>query len=381
MSYRDVMETILPAQGATHAHITGHYGEIRRKGPHGGSDFNYVGGQSGVNLKHPTVHSPVEGEVVLVGGRFGTVSIRDSDGNLHQLLHTQTQTVKVGQHVAAGDAIATMGGRGPGGAADYAQHVHYQMKSRNGHGINPEQYWDSRAVNAVGVHAATPASSAIHDVTRAAHRGAVTHGPRATEVETAQSSLNRLHVTDGKGHTLAVDGDLGPRTGEAIRSFQRMHGLSVNGGLDGPTRKAIDTAERALLSHPDHPHHPLFEQSLAGVRQMECERGIASGRHSEHVAGAVTVQAVREGLQRVDRVELNDSGSLVRGVQVGMRDETALNRSTQPLETAQAARQTVAESSRQVHDVEQRRQAQVEQQNIHLNRPHAANMQGLAPAM
>lgn len=61
MSYEDAMNTILPSQGSRSAHITGHYGESRgNHGPHDGSDFNYQGGQAGINLTHPTIHSPVD---------------------------------------------------------------------------------------------------------------------------------------------------------------------------------------------------------------------------------------------------------------------------------------------------------------------------------
>lgn len=83
MSYQDIMNVILPPQQGRSSHITGHYGEHRASGPHGGSDFNYVGGQAGVNLEHPSIHSPVAGTVEFVGGRYGTISIRDAEGNRH----------------------------------------------------------------------------------------------------------------------------------------------------------------------------------------------------------------------------------------------------------------------------------------------------------
>ncbi len=108
MSYQDVMNTILPPQQGRSPHITGHYGEHRGNGPHGGSDFNYVGGQAGVNLTHPTLHSPVTGTVEFVGGRYGTVTIVDGEGNRHQLLHTQSQSVVVGQRVEPGTPIGTI---------------------------------------------------------------------------------------------------------------------------------------------------------------------------------------------------------------------------------------------------------------------------------
>lgn len=248
MSYKDVIDIILPPQGGNTAHITGHYGEQRDKGPHGGSDFNYVGGQSGINLQHPTVHSPVDGTVVFVGGQYGTIKIRDEFGNTHELLHTDEQLVERDQVVNAGTAIGTMGGRGPGGATAYAQHVHYQLKDANGRLRNPEEYWD----------------------------------------------------------------------------------------------------QNLLLSHGDHPHSHLYRQTLNGVHAVEATHNISPGPHSESLAAALTVEAIRAHLTRVDRVELNDLGTLARAVQVSpIRDEAFLNTTTLPVGTEAASRQSLAWTSEQ----------------------------------
>ena len=61
--------------------------------PHRGVDFNYnVPGQSGINLTHPALHSPVDGIVTNAGqGRYGRIAIRDKDGNIHEILHTDKQ--------------------------------------------------------------------------------------------------------------------------------------------------------------------------------------------------------------------------------------------------------------------------------------------------
>lgn len=145
MPFRDTMDRILPptANGTT-AHVTGNYGEPRGvKGPHGGTDMNYVGGQTGVNLQYPNVHSPIDGVVIFVGGQYGTVSIRDANGIIHQILHTNSQSVTVGQRISAGDVIGTMGGTGPTGPTNYDRHVHYQMRDAQGRPINPQAWWDN----------------------------------------------------------------------------------------------------------------------------------------------------------------------------------------------------------------------------------------------
>lgn len=196
MTYRDVINIILPPQNNGSAHITGHYGEQRSSGPHGGSDFNYEGGQSGVNLEHPTLHSPVDGDVTFVGGQYGTIKIRDADGNSHEILHTQTQTVTVGQQLSQGDAIGTMGGRGPNGDAQYAQHAHYQMKDRDGQPINPEAYWDAQPTRSSSSTSATPVESWCYPFQTSAHT-------EATHPQTFYSAFSQM---DDGFYPLGVNG-------------------------------------------------------------------------------------------------------------------------------------------------------------------------------
>jgi putative chitinase len=104
MPFNDAMNTMLPTQNGTAPHVTGNYGENRgSNGPHGGTDFNYVGGQSGINLTNPTINSPISGTVTFVGGQYGTIKIRDANGNSHEILHTNSQNVAVGTVVSAGE--------------------------------------------------------------------------------------------------------------------------------------------------------------------------------------------------------------------------------------------------------------------------------------
>ncbi|WP_456953903.1 XVIPCD domain-containing protein [Lysobacter sp. HA35] len=106
------------------------------------------------------------------------------------------------------------------------------------------------------------------------------------------------------------------------------------------------------MSDPAHPQHRLYEQVLDKVRAAETARGTPVGAHSERIAASLVVECEREGIARVDRVEINDTGKLVRAVQVSpMRDETGLNRSTDAIDLAQASRQPLAESAQQAHQV------------------------------
>lgn len=121
----------------------------------------------------------------------------------------------------------------------------------------------------------------------------------------------------------------------------------------------------ALLSSSDHPHHALYTQTLHHLRAAEAARGIAPGPHSEQLAAALTVSALEAGLTRIDRVELNDRGTLARAVQVHpLRDEPGLNRMTGPVDTAVASRQPVAHASAQLREATEQTRQPLSQQAI-----------------
>src|SRR6266568_3510473 len=143
MSLQSLMDTMLPPMDDISAHQTSGFCRLRSGIPHGGLDFNYfVGpnGQTGLNLTHPTVFSPVDGQVVFVGGRDGTVTIVDGNGLFHQIMHLDRQDVSLGDRIVAGDPIGTMGNTNTG-----AQHVHYQLKDSHGHLVDPEGFWANQS--------------------------------------------------------------------------------------------------------------------------------------------------------------------------------------------------------------------------------------------
>jgi putative chitinase len=112
MSLQEILNRILPpvrnSDGSvTYPHITtgNGFGGTR---DHNGIDINYTGGRGlPLNQSHPDVHSPVSGEVIAVGGKENTVTIRDADGNLHMLLHLNKTAVNVGDSITSGDTIGT----------------------------------------------------------------------------------------------------------------------------------------------------------------------------------------------------------------------------------------------------------------------------------
>src|SRR5271170_6135178 len=111
MSWREIMQRVLPPIGGQRPHVTSPYGDTHRppggSNPHGGVDFDYIGGRyARLNLSHPVVRSPVTGIVTNAGeGDYGRIAIRDANGYSHEILHTDTRHVSVGDPVVAGQLI------------------------------------------------------------------------------------------------------------------------------------------------------------------------------------------------------------------------------------------------------------------------------------
>ncbi len=156
MAWEEIMRRVLPPVGGVSPHVTdaGAFGAGVEQGrhppssiPHGGVDFDYVGGRTiRLNRSNPVLHSPVAGVVVNAGeGNVGRIAIRDANGFTHEILHTHTQRVKKGDLVGVGTPIGTMGNRGVKRAnvEDGDYHAHYQLKDRSGNVIDPTEFWNN----------------------------------------------------------------------------------------------------------------------------------------------------------------------------------------------------------------------------------------------
>ena len=139
--------------------------------------------------------------IAFSGGAYGTVKIIDAQGNSHELLHLHSRSVKEGDSVRAGQPIGTMGGRGPEGPNQYAQHVHYQLRNPAGTLIDPVSFWNGRQVSVGGDTAP------------------------ALDTRGVQEKLAALGYTGLQGRPLQVDGIAGANTTHAVRAFQKDHGL------------------------------------------------------------------------------------------------------------------------------------------------------------
>jgi peptidoglycan hydrolase-like protein with peptidoglycan-binding domain/cell wall-associated NlpC family hydrolase len=223
--------------------------------------------------------------------------------------------------------------------------------------------------NAGKTEAATPGKPEISAPNGPAARsgalsdGMLKFGEKGPEVERAQVLLNRLGYVGADGKPLVVDKEIGPNTLSAVQKFQNDHGIKDSGIIGPKTLAAMAAEDKKLMTHPDNPDNLKYKEVLAKVHVAEAGRGIASGPHSEKLAAALTVEVIREGITKVDRVELNATGTSARVVQVNpMNDLPPMNRSTDSINVAQAMKQPVRESSEQAVQVANNVQVQLQDQ-------------------
>jgi peptidoglycan hydrolase-like protein with peptidoglycan-binding domain len=194
--------------------------------------------------------------------------------------------------------------------------------------------------------------------------GMLKYGEKGPEIVRLQTTLNRLGITGADGKPLKPDGEIGDNTLAAIKRFQHEHGIKDSGIVGPKTLAALANEDKQLLTNPENPNNKLYKEMLGKVNAAEAERKIPNGPHSEKLAAALTVEAIREGITKVDRVELSANGSTARAVQVSpVKDESALNLKTDPISVVQAMKQPVKESSEQAVQVSNNVQAQQQDQS------------------
>lgn len=185
--------------------------------------------------------------------------------------------------------------------------------------------------------------------------GVLEQGENGMAVRALQQRLNALGIRDAEGLPLVEDGEFGRRTRDAVESFQRDHGLEADGRVGCDTRAALAKPHGTRITDTRHPDYPLFEQLLGKVQEAEAERGLSSGAHSMGIAAALAVQVRHSGLERVDRVELNDTAKLIRAVH-SPTGRWELELATQPIDTAQASVYSLHEASDRLAELARSRQ-------------------------
>ena len=150
-------------------------------------------------------------------------------------------------------------------------------------------------------------------------------GDHGEAVGRFQQELATLGYTAADGQAIKPDRDFGHRTKEAVMSFQKAHALTPDGVIGKDTAAALAQAvlqKSALtaltLDNSQHPGHPMFQQALAGVGQLDQAQGRATDFRSYNLSGALALAARKEGLERIDQVLLSKDASRAIAVQGDM---------------------------------------------------------------
>lgn len=347
-------------RGRIHARVEGDVEEIRRE-PDGRvlvkKDFILVRDSGGPVF----VPSPADGYVHYLRDRTQGVRVYDRPFGtpgarlLAQSLHMDPRSFDIpeGGHVSYGQPLGRMSDTGSPRAVhahvecEPAQFRRYIQDIVDGT-IAPDR-WPGRSPDVTRASpppAAAARSARDNEIAppRPMSTG-IEPGDRGPEVRDLQRTLNRLGVRDAQGQPLVEDGDFGRRTRDAVESFQREHGLPAVGRVGPRTRAALDAPHGPRVTGTGHPDHALFERVLGHLQGAESARGLPSGPHSLNLAAALVVQMREAGLTRADRVELNDTARLARVVQADASGLRELERTTMPVDTREASRQSIHAAS------------------------------------
>ncbi|WP_372177256.1 XVIPCD domain-containing protein [Xanthomonas axonopodis pv. phyllanthi] len=195
--------------------------------------------------------------------------------------------------------------------------------------------------------------------------GVLRENARGAEVRTLQQTLQQLGYKDAGGNELKADGAYGHRTSEAVKAFQRAHGLQDDGVVGRDTQAALKQAEKTpLLSEKTNPDHPLFNQAVNKLEQLG-PNAFANRQQLVNAAGHMTFEAKVSGMQRIDMVAQSKDGNGLFAVQ-GQPTDPAHQRiytdkataAERPLEQSSNAVRQEAQTQTQVQDQHEQQRSQ-----------------------
>jgi hypothetical protein len=215
-------------------------------------------------------------------------------------------------------------------------HARDQYRAAVADGKTPEEAWRTAAglgQQPVRAHAQPQQSEPQNDTTqpRASEQRSpvlLKLGSEGLEVRSLQTALRGLGYTGTSGAPLGVDGDFGSNTDNAVRDFQRAHGLEPVDGKVGPdTRTALaQAAHWPLVSESTHPNHGLY--AAIGAQ-------LPSGTDPKVIA-SVALQAMENGItaeQKLERMAVSGTDAYLVGVIPGDRVKVDLTAPTPDLQT------------------------------------------------
>jgi len=232
----------------------------------GDSKHQKRGGHGGIDIFAPKgtpLVACVSGKIVKIGKtKVGgnRVTIQDDRGLNYYYAHMDKilPSLKRGDLVSAGEFIGTVGDSG--NAKGTHPHLHFSIYDKRGYkrgNINPWPFLSSQLDNVNTIEtlpadieglsldfSTLPKDIKISDIIdNQDNRDLITRGARGESVEEFQKILRDLGYDLGEfgPNGDGVDGKFGRMTKEAIKSFQRDHGLEVDGIIGINTATALST--------------------------------------------------------------------------------------------------------------------------------------------
>lgn len=202
-------------------------------------------------------------------------------------------------------------------------------------------------------------STALPHVTHSATEGLLRQGVIGEEVARLQEALIRGGYRDALGNTLAMDGNFGQRTREAVLAFQQANGLKADGVVGPQTLDALKAVgQTSSLSSPAHPNNAMYQQAVKGLEQLGPEV-FRNRQELENAAGTLVFNARVSGLTRIDHVVASTQGTGLFAVQ-GRMDGPAQNRAY--VDKTQAISQSLEQSTHQLQQENLNQTPQQEQE-------------------
>ena len=136
-----------------------------------------------------------------------------------------------------------------------------------------------------------------------------------TAANTAMLGVNTIdhaggYVADRIKETAQTTSAALDRLGRAMGSeVLERHLQQATHDVSHAVKHGLDRAHR-LLSDPAHPAHELYRQARDAVHRLDAEHGREPDQRSENLAAALTIEAHRQGILRINAVQLNNDASL-----------------------------------------------------------------------
>jgi hypothetical protein len=193
----------------------------------------------------------------------------------------------------------------------------------------------------------------------------ILHGPAEAVATTAAGQ--GLFVAAQAAHDVKALRDGAHHVADAARSAMRhvsdtfsdprMASALGSATYGAPTASRPDND--ADLRRADHEGHAMYTQAYRGVESVDKDLGRKPDANTEKLAGAIAVAGARDGLLRIDHVILNGDGSKAFGVQGELNSPF---KQIVQVDTAQAIKTPLEQSSQQWHGAVAAHQQEVAQQ-------------------